>query len=218
MMGLNDRKQLAGAEQAGWLAYNLTNDHTNGLGSWSDADLEKYLSTGSAEGHGPASGPMAEVVENSLRHLDPGDSHAMAAYLRGVAAQPDGPPAVLQAGSPVAETDKLGQRLFVQACAGCHLTSGGGRQSPWAALWGSHTAGDPAGINLVQVLSQGTQIRTDQGLMFMQPFTGAYTDVELAALANYTSSQFGFRQGRISPEQIQKQRGPEPGKAIKPAS
>jgi mono/diheme cytochrome c family protein len=29
MMGLNDRKQLAGAEQAGWLAYNLTNDHTN---------------------------------------------------------------------------------------------------------------------------------------------------------------------------------------------
>jgi mono/diheme cytochrome c family protein len=217
MMGLNDRKQFAGTEQAGWLAYNLTSNRTSGLGSWSDVDLEQYLATGFAKGHGPSSGPMAEVVENSLRYLKTEDIHAMAAYLRGVSAQPDGPPAV-QAGSPVVATGTLGQRLFVQACAGCHLESGDGRQSPWAALRGSHTAGDPAGINLLQVLTQGTQIRTSQGLMFMHPFTGAYTDEELAALANYTSSQFGFRQGHISSEQIQKQRGSEPAKANKPAS
>jgi hypothetical protein len=54
--------------------------------------------------------------------------------------------------------------------------------------------------------------------MFMHPFTGGYTDVELAALANYTTSQFGFRQGNVRPEQIRKQRGPEPNRADKPAS
>ncbi|MEA2730830.1 MAG: hypothetical protein QOF70_5305, partial [Acetobacteraceae bacterium] len=59
---------------------------------------------------------------------------------------------------------------------------------------------------------------TGQGLMFMHPFTGGYTDVELAALANYTTSQFGFRQGNVRPEQIRKQRGPEPNRADKPAS
>lgn len=217
MMGLKDGKKFAGAEQVGWLAYNLTSDRTSGLADWSDAQLEQYLGTGHADGHGPASGPMAEAVEYSLRYLKPEDIHAMVTYLRGVPAQPDGPPAV-QAGSPVAATDTLGPRLFVQACAGCHLPDGNGRQSPWAALRGSHTAADPDGTNLVQVLAQGTQIDTSQGLMFMHPFTGAYTDEELAALANYTSGQFGFRQGKITPEHIRKQRGPGTGKAEKPTS
>ncbi len=217
MMGLKNSKKFAGEEQVGWRAYNLTSDRGSGLGGWTDAQLEQYLSTGHAEGHGPASGPMAEAVEYSLRYLKPEDIHAMVVYLRTIPAQPDGPPAV-QAGSPVAPADTLGPRLFVQACAGCHLPSGEGRQSAWAGLAGSHTAGDPAGTNLVQVLTQGTQIGTSEGLMFMHPFTGNYTDEELAALANYTSSQFGYRQGGITPAQIHKHRGPEPAKTDKPES
>ena len=55
-----------------------------------------------------------------------------------------------------------------------------------------------------------------KGLMFRHPFTGGYTDQELAALAHYTTSQFGYRQVNVTPEQIRKQRGPE--KAEKPAS
>ncbi len=54
-------------------------------------------------------------------------------------------------------------------------------------------------------------MKTGQGLMFMHPFTGAYTEEELAALANYTASQFGFQQGRITPEQIRKQIGLKSG-------
>jgi mono/diheme cytochrome c family protein len=90
------------------------------------------------------------------------------------------------------------------------LPSGEGRQSPWAALRGSHSAGDPAGTNLVQALTHGTQIRTSQGLMFMHEFTAAYTDEELAALANYVSSQFGFQRSAVTPEQIHKLRVTEP--------
>jgi mono/diheme cytochrome c family protein len=206
MMALDDSRKFAGAKQQGWLAYNLTSDRRSGLGGWSDAQLEHYLATGHAAGRGPASGPMAEVVEYSLRYLTPQDIHAIASYLRDVPAQPDGPPAV-QAGASVAAPDPLGSRLFVQACAGCHLPDGDGRQSPWAALRGSHSAGDPAGVNLLQVLTHGSQIRTDEGLMFMHPFIGAYTDRELAALANYATSQFGFREGKITPEQVRKQRG-----------
>jgi mono/diheme cytochrome c family protein len=204
MFGLKDGKKFAGTEQVGWRAYNLTSDRGSGLGGWSDAQLEQYLGAGHADGHGPASGPMAEVVEYSLRYLKPEDIHAMVTYLRGVAGQPDGPPAV-QAGSPVVTTDTLGPRLFMQACAGCHLPSGEGRQSAWAGLRGSHTAADPAGTNLVQVLVQGTQIGTSEGVMFMHPFTGEYTDEELAALAN-------------TAEQIHRQRGSGPGPAGRPGS
>lgn len=217
MMGLKDSKAFGGEVQVGWRAYNLTTDKANGLGNWSDDQLVQYLSTGQAPGHGPASGPMAEAVENSLSQLKLEDVKAIVSYLRGVPALPDGPSAPTP--EPVAaSSEPLGSRLFAQACAGCHLLNGGGRQSPWAALAGSHTAADPTGTNLIQVLTQGSEIGTKQGLMFMHPFTGAYTDGELAAIANYTQSQFGLRTGTITPEMIAKQRGTEPDKPAKPSS
>ena len=91
-MGLKTSRRFAGAEQVGWQAFNLTSDRTNGIGGWTDAQLEQYLSTGHADGHGPASGPMAEAVEYSMRYLKPEDIHAVVTYLRGIPAQPDGPP------------------------------------------------------------------------------------------------------------------------------
>ncbi len=210
MQGLDNADGFAGAKQQGWLAYNLTGDRTAGLGGWSDAQLEQYLSTGHADGRGPASGPMAEAVEYSLRYLTAGDIRAIVAYLRGIGARRGGPPAVASATTPQ-PADALGHRVFVEACAGCHLPDGAGRQSAWAALRGAHSAGDVSGTNLVQVLTHGTQIETDQGLMFMQRFTGAYTDQELAAVANYVIARFGGRHGRVTPSQFKAEPGPPPG-------
>jgi mono/diheme cytochrome c family protein len=206
MMAVKSSKQLAGAKTEGWIAYNLTSDKTAGLGGWSDAQLEQYLSTGHAGGRGPASGPMAEAVEDSLQYMTPDDIHAIVVYLRGVKPQPDGSPAVTQGDAPVMASDTAGAQLFEDACEGCHLPNGTGRQSAWAALGGSQSTGDVAGTNIVQVLTNGTNIETSQGVMFMHPFTGAYTDNELAALGNYTISQFGFRQGQITAAQIHAQR------------
>jgi mono/diheme cytochrome c family protein len=217
-MALQSGKQLAGAEQGGWLAYNLTSDPTRGLGGWTDLQLEQYLSTGHADGRGPASGPMAEVVEDSLRYLTPADIHAMVVFLRAVPAQPDGPAQVQANGKPMTSQDMLGQLLFQETCEGCHLPNGDGRQSAWAALRGSQSAGDPAGTNIIQVLTHGTKIETDQGTMAMPSFTGSYTDDELAALGNYTISQFGFRQGTITAAQIHAQRDQGTDTDVKPAS
>jgi mono/diheme cytochrome c family protein len=218
MMAVKSSKQLAGAGEEGWLAYNLTSDPTSGLGGWTDTQLEQYLSTGHADGRGPASGPMAEAVEDSLRYLTPADINAIVVYLRAVPPQPDGPPAVQQNGVPLQASDTLGPRLFQDACQGCHLPNGNGRQWAWAALRGSQSAGDPAGTNIIQVLTHGTHIETSQGTMFMHPFTGAYTDNELAALGNYTISQFGFRHGQITPARIHAQRNPEATRDNKPTS
>ncbi len=208
MMGLDPAKRYAGAVQVGWRAYNLTSDRRHGLGAWTDAALAQYLSTGQAQGHGPASGPMAEVVENSLSHLDAGDITAMVHYLRSVPARSDGP-AMAGDASP-APTDALGRQLFAQACAGCHLPDGRGRQSPWAALAGSHSTADPAATNLLEILANGSNIRTGQGPMFMHGFTAAYSDDELAAVANYTMQQFGHHPGHVTPEQIRHARGDVP--------
>ena len=213
-MQAKSSRQFAGAIQADWLAYNLTSDPVHGIGAWSDASVEEYLSTGKAPGHGPASGPMAEAVEYSLRYLKPDDIAAIVAYLRTMPAQPDGPDAVSATVTPVS-TASLGEHIFIRACAGCHLPNGAGRQSPWAALGGSHSTGDVTANNMVQVLANGSQIDTAKGLMFMHRFTGAYTDDELAAVANYVIGQFSGRQGQVTPQQIGKARqSPEPSTAL----
>ena len=192
MMGLKSGQDLGGAVQAGWMSYNITSDREHGIGAWSDAALAQYLATGTAPGHGPASGPMAEAISNSLRFLTPEDIHAMVAYLRTVPAKPSGPDAV-QTASAAGQEDALGAHIFANACAGCHLPNGQGRQSPWAALGGDQSAGDPAGTNILQVLMHGSELETPTGQVFMHSFAGSYTDAELAAVSRYVTQQFAGR-------------------------
>jgi len=203
MMGLKTSASFAGATQAGWHAYNISSDKLHGIGGWSDADLASYLTTGFAPNHGPASGPMAEAITNSLRFLSPQDIHAMVTYLRDIPPQDDGPPAPKP--TPVAtDTDPLGAHIFALACAGCHLPTGQGRQSPWAALAGDHSTADPAATNILQVLAHGSTLQTPQGQVFMHSFAGAYTDQELAAAANYVQAQFGGVAGAVSAADVAK--------------
>src|SRR4029077_1868697 len=70
---LDNRKKFGGALTAGWRAYNISGDGPTGVGDWKAEDLEQYLSTGHAEGHGTASGPMGEAVDASFRYLVPSD-------------------------------------------------------------------------------------------------------------------------------------------------
>ena len=216
MQGLKGSKAFAGAAQEGWQAYNISGDKAAGIGAWTDEQLAEYLSTGKAPGRGPASGPMAEVIEYSLRYLSQDDITAIVTYLRSVPTQPDGPPAGTGTVTATASADPMGAHLFNQACAGCHLPDGTGRQSPWAALAGSHTASDPAGTNLVQVLAHGSQIETAQGTMFMHSFTGGYTSSELASIANYLIGQTSGRQGQVTAQQIEAARGTDAHKPTEP--
>jgi mono/diheme cytochrome c family protein len=204
LMGLNTRKAYAGAEASGWRAYNLTSDRASGLGEWTDAQLQQFLSTGYADDHGPAAGPMAEVVEHSLRYLTPEDIRAIAMYLRGIPAQRGD--SQIRARMAESSTDSRGRRLFAQACTGCHLLNGEGRQSGWASLRGDRSTRDSSGVNVVLILTHGSQIVTSQGSMFMHSFTAGYSDDELAAIGNFVIGQFGLRQGSITPMQVRAQR------------
>src|SRR6202050_5497723 len=65
---LNNRKKFAGAETAGWHAFNITSDKGTGIGSWSDDEVSAYLVTGHARDHGTAAGPMGEAVDQSFSH------------------------------------------------------------------------------------------------------------------------------------------------------
>lgn len=204
MYGLKGGQAYAGAPQQDWVAYNITNDKQSGIGAWSDQDLESYLSTGHGPGHGTAAGPMAEAVDHSLRYLSHDDIHAMVVYLRGVA-----PIQNETASQPAPATlDPLGTRIFREACVSCHALDGSGRQSPYAALAGGHSARDPNGTNMLQILVRGGSIGTGGANAFMPSFGGEYSSEELAAVANYTIGQFGKRQGQVTRQAVEQVRPP----------
>ena len=81
---LDNRKKFAGAVTAGWRAYNITSDKTTGVGAGATRTSSPISRPATPTGHGTASGPMGEAVDESFSHLAPEDIHAIVAYLRTV--------------------------------------------------------------------------------------------------------------------------------------
>jgi mono/diheme cytochrome c family protein len=216
--GLSSGQQFAGAELQGWRAYNITSDKRFGVGAWSDHDLSAYLNTGHADGHGSASGPMGEAVENSLQHLTPQDTSSLVSYLRTVppragsaGAEINPAPAAMAASSAwgpgVGEAGGgVGKHIFEGACASCHQWNGQGQQSSYATLAGSRSVNDPSGANVTQVILHGAALRAGDASVSMPAFGSGYSDQELAAVSNYVLAHFGGKSGRVTAEDVAKRR------------
>ena len=207
---LDNRRKYAGAIAAGWNAYNITAHRLYGVGGWSDPELAQYLSTGHASGRGSAGGPMGEAVDLSLSHLTPSDIAALVTYVRSVPAisTPD-QPAPLVRPAPAAPKlgvtagfDPKGKRIFEGACASCHGWTGQGSLTPWATLTGDRAVNDPTAVNVAQMVISGANRRTAAGPSFMPAFGHAYTDDEIAAVANYVTARFGAKASNITPERV----------------
>jgi mono/diheme cytochrome c family protein len=207
-LGLDNRKKFGGALTAGWRAYNITSDKTTGIGGWRDEDLIAYLSTGHATGHGSASGPMAEAVDRSFSRFAPEDIRAMVAYLRSVPAIASNDlPATLAPPAPTSHKDgrgaldPRGKMVFEGACVSCHGWTGESSLSPFATLTGAWAVNDPAGTNVAQIVISGTNRHTE-GAPSMPAFGSAYSDVEIAAVANYVTARFGSQASRLTPQDV----------------
>jgi mono/diheme cytochrome c family protein len=210
---LDNRRKFAGAVQAGWRAYNITPDHAAGVGTWSDADLARYLSEGHAAGHGTAAGPMGEAIDESLKHLQADDIRAMVTYLRSVPMtassdlpEPTTSPApALQAGDTT-QGDALGKQVYEGACAGCHGWTGISQGIPYATLTGTRSVNDPAGTNVAQVIIAGAQRHYAIDSNNMPAFGSTYSDAEIASVANYVTARFGAKGSDLSAENVGKLR------------
>jgi mono/diheme cytochrome c family protein len=210
LQALNHRKKYAGGTIEGWHAYNITSDKDGGVGAWSDIDLVQYMSTGHASAHGSAAGPMGEAVDVSLSHLTQGDVQALATYVRSVPAiattdvpaQLAGPAPAAHSQGVVAGTDRRGKEIFEGACVGCHAWTGISPLTPYATLTGARALNDPSAMNVVQVLLGGERRGDDPTAPFMPSFEAAYSDTEIAAVANYIVARFGSQPSKVSAEQV----------------
>jgi mono/diheme cytochrome c family protein len=95
-----------------------------------------------------------------------------------------------------------GLMLFEGACAGCHQWNGQGQQSPYAALLGTRGVNDVSGANVTEAILQGVKMRVGEQDVLMPAFGNAYSNAEVAALANYVIGHFGGKAGSVTPQDV----------------
>ena len=205
---LDNRRKFAGETNAGWRAYNITSDPRTGIGAWSDDQLFDYLSTGHALGRGTASGPMGEAVDQSFSKMPPEDIRALVAYLRSIPPATSDLPATLAPPAPqspkdgVAIADARGKEIYEGACASCHSWTGVSAILPYATLTGARAVNDPSAVNVAQVVLAGVKRATPDGEVRMPAFGDAYSNEEIAAVANYVTARFGTKASKLTPHDV----------------
>jgi mono/diheme cytochrome c family protein len=208
---LNNRQKFGGAITAGWHAYNISGDRQTGVGAWQDEDLQAYLATGHAMGHGTAAGPMGEAVDESFSHLTPDDVKALVTYVRSVPALAEknfASPLAVPAPSSHKDgvnADDRGKGVFEGACVSCHGWSGESPLSQFATLTGARAVNDRRGTNVAQVVINGMR-RTTPGIAAMPAFGQAYSDTEIAAVTNFVTGRFGNAASALNEHDIAKLR------------
>jgi mono/diheme cytochrome c family protein len=195
---------LQGGEIQNWLAPNNTGDKRSGLSKWSESDIVEYLQTG-RNAFAMASGPMAEVVENSTSKLNETDLFAIARYLKLI------PAAGLDDNTAHSDQQqmKVGEAIFVDACAGCHQTSGEALPRAFVPLKGSAIVQAQSPLNVIRLIIQGARASTTdtRPTPFTMPAFGwKLDDNEIAAVATYVRNAWGNIASPVKPAQVKELR------------
>lgn len=167
---------------------------------WNQQQLALYLRQGFSAEHGAAGGPMAPVT-HSLASVPQADVEAIAHYLM-----------TLQAGAPVkpvpaaavmvtaadADRVKLGGVLFSGACASCHgAVAPGGLASGRPSLALATALAGERPDNLIQAVLGGLPLEvgrpTGHASRYMPPFSSAFNDAQIAAIAAYMRVEIARR-------------------------
>lgn len=218
LMAENLSRELGGGEVGTWHAPNITSDANSGVGGWSDQEIVDYMRVGHTANKAQAAGPMAEAVDNSLRHLSDGDLRAIAVYLKSVPAQRDAADtkatyawgaaaddlnSIRNVALPVDPNQMTGPQLYDAQCASCHQARGQGSfDGGLPPLFHNTALGRTNTNNLVMVMLDGIQRKTDSEEVLMPGFKKELSDQQIATLGNYLSKNFGNPAAVVSVDQV----------------
>ena len=201
---------FGGGASEGWSAPAL-NASSPAPVPWTADQLFAYLKTGFADQHGFAAGPMQPVAANLGKATD-ADVRAIATYIASFIGPRDAADRQRQTdaalafarqravsvndlgrtttGVASADDRSAGGLLFAGACANCHRSGGGLPASrPVAlALSTAVNASDPA--NLLRIVADGIHPAPGKRGPIMPGFSGALTDPQIVALADYVRKHY----------------------------
>jgi mono/diheme cytochrome c family protein len=186
-----------------WYAPSLTSNREAGVGAWTIEEISDLLRTGVSM-RGAVYGPMAEVTYNSLQHLTPEDTRAMAVYLKSLG-QETPPPATSDV--PTSEGSlllALGKTVYDQHCASCHGSEGEGKPPPYPPLAGNQSIQMSSAVNAIRMVLNGGYPPGTAGNprpYGMPPFAQTLSDNEVAAVVTYIRTSWGNRGAAVSAQE-----------------
>jgi mono/diheme cytochrome c family protein len=183
-----------------WYAPSLTSNVEAGLGDWSIKDITDMLQTGVSM-RGVVYGPMAEVVHNSLQHLNDEDTKAMAVYLKSISEPAPKPPVSALPGAESSLLISLGKTVYDARCASCHGVQGEGKPPHWPPLANNQSIEMQSAVNPIRMVLNGGYPPATKGNprpYGMPPFAGLLSDNEVAAVVSYIRTSWGNRGTPVS--------------------
>src|SRR3984885_7484389 len=230
-------EEFSGGPVGPWYAPNITSDLISGIGSWSQEELVRYLSTGDAHRKAQAAGSMGEAVEHSFQYLSDTDLNAMAAYVRTVPAVHDPSDrrsrfAFGTASSDLGqlrgkygvrnqEGDPTGAQLFQGNCASCHAPLGqGSKDGYYPSLFSNSVLGSNNPNNLIAAILYGVDRTTRRGQAYMPGFGGgpndlaALSDHDIVLLGNYLLGHYGRPAVAVTARQVDEVRRGGPSSSL----
>lgn len=189
-----------------WYAPPLTGNQPHGMDSWSEAQIASLLQAGISE-KGTASGPMAEVVFQSLQYLTDDDAAAMARYIKSLPASDAARlPEQTVAGNALMTR---GSQLYETHCLDCHGAQGAGKGEAYPPLAGNITVTAPAASNAIRVVMNGGYApgtaRNPQPYG-MPPFRQILSDTDIAAVVTYIRGSWGNQAGPVAANVVHRYR------------
>lgn len=196
----------AGGVVLDWYAPSLRASDGAGVAHWLEDDVVALLRDG-VSAHGSAMGPMAEVVFESLQHLDAEDLGAMATYLRAM------PQSQGEASAPVATRDQKaferGARGYAEHCADCHGERGEGKTPGYPALAGNRALTMQSAVNPIRAVLYGGYAPGTAGNpepLGMPPYQATLTDEQIADILGYVRGSWGNAARPVAPHEVARQR------------
>jgi mono/diheme cytochrome c family protein len=192
-------RRFQGGNLDTWVAPDLTANDRTGLGNWSLDDIAEFLRTG-RNAHAGAGGPMADVITYSTSLMSDVDRHAIAVYVKSLAASPS-----VAHDAPDAGAMRRGAAIYSDACSSCHLEDGVGQPRYFPPL--GHNAmlqqADPTGLE--HLILAGSRIGTSPSRpspLTMPSFAWKLTDQEIADVATYLRNSWGNQAATVSASEV----------------
>lgn len=161
-LGASQGNMLGGGQIMGsnWYAPSLTSFQEVSTADWPIPEIMRLLTTGLSL-RAVTTGPMADVVSDSLQHLTEADARAMAVYIKSL--PPGGPHSRGPAPALTDEVDKQLRRggdIYETHCRDCHGNFGQGQPYVYPALAGNRGVTLASPINAIRSVLNGGMRRS----------------------------------------------------------
>jgi mono/diheme cytochrome c family protein len=201
-------ERLQGYALQGWFAADITNDRRRGLGDWPVDEIAAYLKIG----HGRntfGTGLMAETISQSTSNMTDADLKAIATYLKDPAGQ-NANETQNQSKAASDQVDmKIGAKIYMDECSGCHGADGKGSADLFPALDGSAIVQQTDATSLMHVTLRGARsVATDKMPTgsAMPQFGWLLTDDQVAAVLTYIRNSWGNAAPSVGAAEVGKAR------------